>query len=259
MPAERTTMRQVREVLRLKFVGGVPIREIARRIGVAASTVRVTLKRFQTAGLSWPLPEELTDAALEAKLFADAGTKQGHRRQVEPDWTAIHRELKRKHVTLSILWDEYIERHSQGYRYSRFCELYRSWEAKLSVTMRQTHVGGDKLFVDYAGDTVPVIVDRLTGEVRQAQIFVAVMGASSFTYVEATWTQTLGDWIGATRAPLQPSAESRVSSFPTTPRSPSSRPACTNRRSTEPMPRWQRTTAPPCCRPGHAGHAIRQK
>ena len=201
MPAERTIMRQVREVLRLKFVGGVPIREIARRIGVAASTVRVTLKRFQTAGLSWPLPEELTDAALEAKLFADAGTKQGHRRQVEPDWTAIHRELKRKHVTLSILWDEYIERHSQGYRYSRFCELYRSWEAKLSVTMRQTHVGGDKLFVDYAGDTVPVIVDRLTGEVRQAQIFVAVMGASSFTYVEATWTQTLGDWIGAhTRA-----------------------------------------------------------
>src|SRR5881409_741826 len=197
MPAERTTMRQVREVLRLKFVGGVPIREIARRIGVAASTVRVTLKRFQTAGLSWPLPEELTDAALEAKLFADAGTKQGHRRQVEPDWTAIHRELKRKHVTLSILWDEYIERHSQGYRYSRFCELYRSWEAKLSVTMRQTHVGGDKLFVDYAGDTVPVIVDRLTGEVRRARIWVAVMGASSFTYAEATWTQGLTDWIGA--------------------------------------------------------------
>src|SRR5438094_704231 len=207
MPAERTTMRQVREVLRLKFVGGVPIREIARRIGVAAATVRVTLKRFQTAELSWPLPEELTDAALEAKLFADAGTKQGHRRQVEPDWTAIHRELKRKHVTLSILWDEYIERHSQGYRYSRFCELYRSWEAKLSVTMRQTHVGGDKLFVDYAGDTVPVIVDRLTGEVRQAQIFVAVMGASSFTYVEATWTQALGDRIGAHTAGRPASAK----------------------------------------------------
>src|SRR5438094_1953256 len=196
MPAERTAMCHVREVIRLKFVGDVPTLETARRIGVAASTVRATIKRFQAAGLSWPLPEELTDAALEAALFAEAGTKQGHRRQVEPDWTAIHRELKRKHVTLSILWDEYIERHSQGYRYSRFCELYRSWEAKLSVTMRQTHVGGDKLFVDYAGDTVPVIVDRLTGEVRQAQIFVAVMGASSFTYVEATWTQTLGEWIG---------------------------------------------------------------
>src|SRR3989442_14324488 len=116
MPAERTIMRQVREVLRLKFVGGVPIREIARRIGVAASTVRATIKRFQAAGLSWPLSEEMTDAVLEAKLFADAGTKQGHRRQVEPDWASIHRELKRKHVTLSILWDEYIERHSQGYR-----------------------------------------------------------------------------------------------------------------------------------------------
>ena len=201
MPAERTAMRHVREVLRLKFVGGVPTREIARRVGVAASTVRATLKRFQAAGLSWPLPAELTDAALEARLFPDAGTKQGHRRQVEPDWASIHHELKRKHVTLSILWDEYIECHPEGYRYSRFCELYRIWEAKLSVTMRQTHVGGDKLFVDYAGDTVPVIVDRLTGETRQAQVFVAVMGASNFTYVEATWTQTLGDWIGAhTRA-----------------------------------------------------------
>jgi transposase-like protein len=191
MPAERMAMRHVREVLRLKFVGGVPTREIARRIGVAASTVRATIKRFQAAGLSWPLPEELTDAALEARLFADTGATQGRRRQVEPEWVSIHRELKRKHVTLSLLWDEYIARNPQGYCYSRFCELYRIWEAKLSVTMRQTHVGGEKLFVDYAGDTVPVIVDRLTGEVRQAQIFVAVMGASNFTYVEATWTQAL--------------------------------------------------------------------
>jgi transposase len=197
MPAERTTMRQVREVLRLKFVGGVPTREIARRVGVAASTVRTTIKRFQGAGLTWPLPEEMTEATLEARLFAAVGTRQGHRRQVEPEWTEIHRELKRKHVTLSILWDEYIERNPEGYRYSRFCELYRSWEGKLSVTMRQTHVGGDKLFIDYAGDTVPVIVDRLTGEVRQAQIFVAVLGASNFTYAEATWTQGLSDWIGA--------------------------------------------------------------
>jgi transposase len=120
MPAERATMRQVREVLRLKFVGGVPSREIARRIGVAASTVRATLRRFRTAGLRWPLPEEMSDAALEAALFANAGTKQGHRRRGEPDWAAIHRELKRKHVTLSILWDEYIEREPEGYRYSRY-------------------------------------------------------------------------------------------------------------------------------------------
>jgi transposase len=197
MPAERTPMRQAREILQLKFVGDVSIREIARRVGVAASTVRTTIKRFQAAGLTWPLPEEMTDAALEARLFATAGIKQGHRRQAEPDWAEIHRELKRKHVTLSLLWDEYIERHPEGYRYSRFCELYRNWEGKLSVTMRQTHVGGDKLFVDYAGDTVPVIVDRLTGETRQAQIFVAVLGASNFTYAEATWTQGLSDWISA--------------------------------------------------------------
>jgi transposase len=201
MPAERTTMRQVREILRLKFVGGVPIREIARRIGVAPSTVRTTLERFQACGLSWPLPAELTNAALEARLFSDAGSKLGHRRQGEPDWAGIQRELKRKHVTLSLLWHEYIERNPEGYRYSRFCELYRSWEAKLSVTMRQTHLGGDKLFVDYAGATVPVIIDRLTGEVRDAQIFVAVMGASNFIHAEATWTQGLTDWIAAhTRA-----------------------------------------------------------
>ena len=189
-------MRQVREVLRLKLVGGVATREIARRIGVTPSTVRNTLKRFQASGLSWPLPE-MTDGELESKLFGVVGTKQGHRRHLEPDWSCLHRELRRKHVTLAMLWEEYIEANPEGYRYSRFCELFRSWEAKLSVTMRQTHIAGDKLFVDYAGDIVPVIVDRLTGEVPQAQIFVAVMGASNFTYVEATWTQTLIDWIGA--------------------------------------------------------------
>jgi len=158
-------MRQVREVVRLR-TAGVGLNEIARRVGVAPSTVRLTLKRLASAGLSWPLPAEMTDAALESALFAAAGTKQGHRRRVEPNWAEIHRELKRKHVTLTMLWDEYIERCPEGYRYSRFCELYRGWASRLSVTMRQAHIGGDKLFVDYAGDTVPVIVDRLTGQVR---------------------------------------------------------------------------------------------
>jgi transposase len=193
-------MRQVREVLRLKFVGGVKTREIARRLGVAPSTARATLKRFAVAGLVWPLPEDMTEEVLEAKLFGNGEKKQSRRRHAEPDWAAIHRELKRKHVTLMTLWEEYIEREPGGYRYSRFCDLFRSFEAKLSVTMRQTHVGGEKLFVDYAGDTVP-IVDRRTGEVRGAQIFVAVLGASNFIYAEATWTQGLADWIGAhTRA-----------------------------------------------------------
>ena len=148
--------------------------------------MRETIRRFEAAGLTWPLPDDITDTELEARLFASAGagpgTRRGHRRHAEPDWAAVHRELKRKHVTLSILWEEYIARHPGGYRYSRFCELYRGWEGRLSVTMRQTHAAGDKLFVDYAGDGVPVVIDRLTGETAQAQIFVAVLGASSFTY-----------------------------------------------------------------------------
>jgi len=200
MPAERIAMRQVRDVLRLN-AAGVSGNEIARRVGVASSTVRLTLKRLAAAGLSWPLPTDMTDRVLEEQLFTAAGKKQGYRRRGEPHWAAVHRELKRKHVTLQILWDEYTERHPDGYRYSRFCELYRGWASRISVTMRQTHAGGDKLFVDYAGDTVPVIIDRLTDKTRPAQIFVAVMGASNFTYAEASWTQALADWIGAhTRA-----------------------------------------------------------
>jgi transposase len=190
-------MRRVREVLRLRFGVGVSGREIALRLGIAPSTVRETLKRANASGLSWPLPDDLSDAVLEDRLYGRAGTKQGHRRHPEPDWAMIHRELKKKHVTLSILWEEYIAQHPEGYRYSWFCELYRTWEGRLSVTMRQSHAGGEKLFVDYAGDTVPVIVDRLTGEVRAAQIFVAVMGASSFSYAQATWTQGIADWIAA--------------------------------------------------------------
>jgi transposase len=128
--------------------------------------------------------------------FVGMRKKTGHRRCADPDWAAIHQELKRKHVTLTIVWDEYIARHPDGYRYSRFCELYRGWEARLSVTMRQAHRAGEKLFVDDAGDTVPVIIDRLTGQTRGAQIFVAVLGASNFLYAEASWTQGYArNWV----------------------------------------------------------------
>ena len=199
MPAGRVCMRQVREIVRLGYAG-VSKHQIALRTGVVPSTVRETLKRFAATGLGWPLGDEVTDTVLEARMYRSAGKKQGHRQYGEPDWAWVHRELKRKHVTLTILWDEYIAQHPDGYRYSRWCDLYRGWEGKLSVTMRQSHAGGEKLFVDYAGDRVEVF-DRLTGEVRPAWIFVAVMGASSFTYAEATWTQGLADWIGAhTRA-----------------------------------------------------------
>ena len=157
MPAERVAMRQAREIIRLKFSADLPTREIARRLGVAASTVRGTLRRFEGGGLSWPLPVGMSDVDLEAALYANHGTKRGHRRHAEPDWPTVHRELKRKHVTLVIVWDEYIAANPGGYSYSRFCELYRGFESKLSPTMRQTHAAGERLFVDYAGDGVPVV------------------------------------------------------------------------------------------------------
>ena len=196
MPAERIGMRDAREIIRLKS-SSVSTHEIARRLGMARSTVRETLKRADGAGLSWPLPEDMNDAGLAAALYASRRSKRGHRRIAEPDWAGVHRELKRKHVTLLILWDEYIVDNPGGYSYSRFCELYRAFEKSLSVTMRQTHAAGERLFVDYAGDGVPVVIDRLTGEIRMAQIFVAVLGASSFTFAKATWTQALPDWIDA--------------------------------------------------------------
>src|ERR1700756_3103124 len=162
MPAERVAMRKVRDILRLKLGVGLSHKAIARSLGIAPSTVRLTLERTGAAGFSWPLPDDATDTILEEKLYGRAGTKQGYRHRAEPDWAVIHRELKKKHVTLAILWEEYIAQNPGGYRYSRFCDLYRSWEGRLSVTMRQSHAGGEKLFVDYAGDTVPVIVDRLS-------------------------------------------------------------------------------------------------
>jgi hypothetical protein len=142
MPTERLAMRHVREVMRLR-AAGMPSREIARRVGAAPSTVRLTIRRFEASGLSWPLPDDVTDTVLEARLFAKAGSgsRQGQRRLAGPDWAAVHRELKRKHVTLSIVWEEYIAGEPGGYRYSRFCELYRAWEGRLSVTMRQCRLG----------------------------------------------------------------------------------------------------------------------
>jgi len=195
MPAERVEMRRVREILRYRFEQGLGHKSIAVRVGTAPSKVRETLRRAAVAGLSWPLGDDVSDSVLEATLYNAAGTKTGHRRAPEPDWAHVHRELKRKHVTLQILWDEYISRHPDGYRYSRYCDLYRGWALKLPVTMRQDHAAGDKLFVDYAGDTVTVIVDRLSGKTRQAHLFVAVMGASSLSYAHARWSETLPDWI----------------------------------------------------------------
>jgi transposase len=196
MPAERVSMRRVREILRLKYEVGASDRAIARSVGVARSTARLCLDRVAAAGLTWPLPATLTDGALEARLFASSGALPGQRRKTEPDWTTVHRELRRPGVTLMLLWEEYRAADPGGYQYSRWCELYRAWEGRLSPTMRQVHPAGERLFVDFAGQTVEV-VDPATGEIRAAQVFVAVLGASNYTYAEAVWTQALPDWIGA--------------------------------------------------------------
>jgi transposase len=190
-------MRRVREILRLKYECGASDRAIAVAVGVARSTVQLCLTRAAAAGLAWPLPATLTDQGLEALLFAPTGgSRPGIRHKAEPNWAVIHRELRRPGVTLLLLWEEYRALHPQGYGYSRWCELYRSWEGRLSPTMRQAHPAGERLFVDYAGHTVEV-VDGSSGEIRPAQVFVAVLGASNYTYAEATWTQSLPDWIGS--------------------------------------------------------------
>ncbi len=196
MPAERASMRCVREILRQKHGCGASDRAIARSTVVARSTVSDYVGHAAAAGLVWPLPATLSDAALEALLFVGTGIAPGTRRKAEPDWAALHRELRRPGVTLMLLWQEHRAREPDGYGYSRFCELCGRWESRLSPTMRQVHPAGERLFVDYAGQTVE-LVDPATGEIRQAQVFVAVLGASSYTYAEATWTQTLPDWIGA--------------------------------------------------------------
>jgi transposase len=169
---------------------------IARELGVSHSTVREYLARIAAAGMTWPLPTDVTDAELEGRLFVNGGAQAGARYRVEPDWAAVARELKRPGVTLMILWEEYRAVHSDGYAYSRYCQLFREFERRLSPSMRQNHVAGDKAFVDYSGKKIPII-DPTTGAVHDAEFFVAVLGASSFTYAEATWTQGLPDWIGA--------------------------------------------------------------
>jgi transposase len=160
---------------------------------VARSTVAEYLRRARAAGLSWPLPEELDEAALERKLFPALPYIPASERPL-PNWAELHQELRHKGVTLFLLWAEYKARYPEGVQYSRFCELYRRWSRGLELSMRQEHKAGEKMFVDYCGESVSV-VDRESGESREAQIFVAVLGASNYTYAEATWTQTTPDWV----------------------------------------------------------------
>lgn len=198
LPTRRLAMRQVREILRLRLEARLSTRAISARLSIGETTVRDTVKRFGHVGLTWPLPDEMSDDELEQRLYVSSA-RASLRQKAEPDWSVVARELKRKHVTLQVLWEEYIAQHPDGYRYSRYCDLFRNWHGRLPLVMRQSHSGGEKLFVDYAGDKVSV-VDRKTGEVRDAHIFVAVMGASSLSFALATWTEQLPDWIEAHNA-----------------------------------------------------------
>jgi transposase len=193
-------MRRIKEVLRLKLELGLSDRQVAKSCSIARSTVSEYMNRAKKAGLSWPLPDDLDEGQLEERLFCEvvggARLSRGQRRP-QPDFKMIHNELRRhKNVTMQLLWEEYKEASPEGYQYSQFCDLYRVWSKKVDLVLRHSHRAGEKLFVDYAGQKVP-IVDGRTGDISGASIFVAVMGASNYTYAEATAKQDLASWIAA--------------------------------------------------------------
>jgi transposase len=192
---ERLTMRKIKEVLRLKYENALSDSKIAASCCIARSTVADYINRAKQAGLTWPVPEDIDETGLERLLFQDPSNTRSCPKD-EPDWLKVHEELKNKDVTKDLLWQEYKEQHPQGYQYTRFCQLYNKWLGKLDLVMRQDHKAGEKLFVDYCGSTVS-ITDPNTGEIKQAQVFVGVLGASNYTYAEATWSQELYNWISS--------------------------------------------------------------
>lgn len=194
MANRRIAMRKIRQVLRLAFEAGASRRLIAKSLGLSRDAVTDYLTRAAAAGLSWPLPVDLDDAQLEARLFPPLDSND--LRKPEPDWAVIHREMRRKDATLQALHGEFLAEQPNGIGYSLFCQRYREWLKGLKRYMRQTHVAGERAFVDYAGPRVGIL-NRETGEIRMAQIFVGILGASSYTYAEAHWSQQLPDWIAA--------------------------------------------------------------
>lgn len=189
-------MRNIREVLRLRLGAGLTYRQISQSSKVSMGSIKKLLTRAEAIGLGWPLPDDLDDARL-AQLFYPQSDTTVSSRHVQPDWQAIHQELKRKGMTKQLLWEEYTAAHpNRCYSYSQYCERYSRWLKKQKRSMRQTHKAGEKCFVDYCGQTVPII-DPATGEIRQAQVFVGTLGASNYTYAEATHGQTLPDWLGS--------------------------------------------------------------
>ena len=196
MPAERLSMRKVRDVLRLRFESGLSEREIGRSLSLSTGSVNSYLQRARLAGLGWPLPADLDDGTLERLLFPPPPTPETARARPKPDWTIVDKEMRRKGVTMALLWEEYRAAHPDGFSYSWFCENYATFRSRLRPSMRQSHGAGEKVFVDFSGDTIDV-VDRTTGEVRPMKLFVAVMGASNVIFAQARPSEQIADWIGA--------------------------------------------------------------
>lgn len=187
-------MRRIREALRLHLQAGLSYNEVGRALKISKSVVGKYVSLAKVAGVDCAVAEGLDDAELESRLYRPAVPRSSH--QLAPDFGLIHQELKRPGVTLMLLWEEYASGNEQAYKYTSFCVKYREFAKTQTRSMRQIHIAGEKLFVDYAGSTVPII-DATTGEITQAQIFVATLGASSYTYACATPRQTTADWIGA--------------------------------------------------------------
>lgn len=198
MPGKRLSMRKTREVLRLHFDLHLGQRQIARSVQISQSTVHEYLARFAASRLSWPLPAEVGEAELETALLApEPATDPPAGQRTMPDFVHVHQELQQhQHTTLQLLWEEYRAVYPEGYGYSRFCHHYQRWKQQRDLVMRQQHHPGEKLFVDWAGATIP-IYDPETGAIHEAALFVAVLGASNYTYAEATRSQQLQHWIGA--------------------------------------------------------------
>ena len=189
-------MRKFREILRLSHETGLSQRGIALALNLGLGTVSTYLKRAREAGVGWPLPSDIDERTLGRLLFPSQPAT-GQRRFTEPDFPAVHQELKRKGVTKQLLWQEYRQQHpDDGYSYAQFCHRYLEWRGCQQRSMRQIHRAGEKLFVDYCGPTMPA-VNPDTGEVREAQIFIAVMGASNYTFACAHWSQKQEDWLDA--------------------------------------------------------------
>lgn len=188
-------MRKIKEVLRLKWDQKLTNRQIATSCSISHTTVREYLLRAELAGLRWPLDPDLDDTAIEHLLFPLHQSHGSAKRQMSP-MNYLFQELKKKSVTLQLLWYEYKQANPEGYQYSQFCNRYRQWAKKLDITLRQGHRAGEKMFVDYAGQTVPII-DPCTGEVMKAHVFIAVLGASNYTYAEASLAEDLPSWITA--------------------------------------------------------------